>query len=163
MMDNATAFKAIERVIQQHEAIAKLRDILTVAKTAERYLKESDEVIKRKTAEIASLDEAIAKRKGEDASIRERADAIVRTAIAQGNATRAEAKKDADEERARKSADVAKANERLEDIRQQIARALTELDNAKHKVAAEQATLSKVISERKAVTDAIMKLASGAK
>lgn len=162
-MDNAAAFKAIDRAIQQYDAMIQLREVLTVAKSAERYLKESDDVIKRKNAEVAALDAAIAKRKADEASVRERADALIRNAIAQGNATRAEAKKDADEERERKNADVAKANARLEDIRQQTAKALNELDNTKHKVAAEQSTLNKVIAERKSVTDAIMKLASGAK
>ena len=162
-MDNASALRVIDRIIQQHEAIVQLRDILVVARNAERYLKESDAVIKRKTDEIAALDDAIAKRKADEASVRERADTLIRNGVAQASAVRAEAKKDADDERARKNEDIAKANARLEDIRQQIAKAQTELESAKHKVAAEQATLGKVVAERKAVTDAIMKLASGAK
>lgn len=162
-MDNATAFKTIERVMQQFDAMNQLREVLTVAKSAERYLKESDAIIKRKTEEIAALDVAIEKRKSEESSIRERGDSLIRNAIAQGNATRSDAKKDADEERARKNAEIVKANDKLAEIRKLTAELTVALDSVKSKVVAETALLNKVIAERKCVTDAIMKLASGTK
>lgn len=102
-MDATTAFKTVDRIIQQHEALVALKDCLVAAKNAERFVRESDDVIKRKKTEIAELDAAIEKRKADEAGIKNRGDEIIKSALLQAERTKQDSQRACNDDVARRN------------------------------------------------------------